>query len=90
MHFVPVKTPAEQAACMVLKTRELSIRRSQKTNAIRAHMAELGIIAAADMTSIAKLILIQRVVEDARLRVAARALLQMIAGKCKAIGVANT
>lgn len=54
-------------------------------------MAELGIIAAADMTSIAKLILIQRVVEDARLRVAARAaLLQMIAGKCKAIGVANT
>lgn len=79
MRFVPVKTPDEQAACMVLKTRELFVRqRSQTANAIRAHMAELGIIAAAGMTSIAKLILILRDVEDARLPVAARAaLLQM-------------
>lgn len=79
MRFVPVKTPDEQAACIVLKTRELFVRqRSQAANAIRAHMAELGIIAAAGMTGIAKLILILRDAEDARLPVAARAaLLQM-------------
>jgi transposase len=45
MRFVPIKTPDEQAACMVLRTRELFVRqRSQAANAMRAHMAELGII----------------------------------------------
>ena len=34
---------------------------------MRAHMAELGIIAAAGMTSIAKLILVLRDAEDTRL-----------------------
>lgn len=54
MRFVPVKSPEEQAAGMVLKTRELLVRqRSQTANALRAHMAELGIIVATGMTSIA-------------------------------------
>ncbi len=76
MRFVPIKTPAEQAACMVLRTRELFVRqRSQTANAVRAHMAELGIIAAAGMTSIAKLILVLRDAEDTRLPAAARAAL---------------
>ena len=79
MRFVPIKAPVEQAAGMVLKTRELFIRqRSQTANAMRAHMAELGIIAATGMTSIAKLILILRDADDPRLPVAARtALLAM-------------
>jgi transposase len=79
MRFVPIKTPDEQAACMVLRTRELFVRqRSQTANAVRAHMAELGIIAATGMTSIAKLILILRDLEDTRLPIAARtALLDM-------------
>jgi transposase len=43
MCSVPLKTPDEQAAGMVLKTRELLVRqRSQTANAMRAHMAELG------------------------------------------------
>jgi transposase len=76
MRFVPIKTPAEQAACMVLRTRELFVRqRSQTANAMRAHMAELGIIAASGMTSLAKLILVLRDAEDTRLPVAARAAL---------------
>lgn len=76
MRFVPVKTPDEQAACMVLRTRELFVRqRSQAANAMRAHMAELGVIAASGMTSIAKLILVLRDAEDTRLPVAARAAL---------------
>ncbi len=79
MRFVPVKSPEEQAASMVLKTRELFVRqRSQTTNAMRAHMAELGVVAATGMTSIAKLIAILRDDRDGRLPNAARvALLEM-------------
>ncbi|MBB4346200.1 hypothetical protein GGE56_007694 [Rhizobium leguminosarum] len=76
MRFVPVKSPDEQAAGMVLKTRELLVRqRSQTANAMRAHMAELGIIAATGMTSIAKLIAILRDDRDGRLPNSARAAL---------------
>jgi transposase len=68
MRFVPVKSPEEQAASMVLKTRELFVRqRSQTANAMRAHMAELGVVAATGMTSIAKLIAILRDDRDGRL-----------------------
>ena len=45
--FVPIKSPEEQAATMVLKARELLVRkRSQTTKAMRAHMAELGGVSA--------------------------------------------
>lgn len=79
MRFVPIKSPEEQAASMVLKTRELFVRqRSQTANAMRAHMAELGIIAATGMTSIAKLIAVLRDDRDQRLPNSARtALLEM-------------
>lgn len=76
MRFVPIKTPEEQAASMVLKTRELFVRqRSQTANAMRGHMAELGIIAATGMTSIAKLIAVLRDDRDERLPNSARAAL---------------
>jgi len=56
MRFVPIKTPEQQAAGMVLKTRDLLVRqRSQTANAFRAHMSELGVVAAAGMASLAKL-----------------------------------
>lgn len=75
MRFVPIKSPEDQAAGMVLKTRELFIRqRSQTANAMRAHLAELGIVAATGMTSIAKLVAILRD-DDVRLPSAARAAL---------------
>lgn len=79
MRFVPIKSPGDQAAGMVLKARELFIRqRTQTANAMRAHMAELGIVAATGMTSVAKLIAILRNDEDTRLPSAARvALLEM-------------
>ncbi len=76
MRFVPLKTPDEQAAGMVLKTRELLVRqRSQTANAMRAHMAELGIVAATGMTSIARLVAILRDDRDGRLPNSARAAL---------------
>jgi transposase len=76
MRFVPIKSPQDQAAGMVLKTRELFVRqRTQTANAMRGHMAELGIIAATGMTGVAKLIAIVRDGEDTRHPPAARAAL---------------
>lgn len=80
MRFVPTKSPEDQAAGMVLKTRELFIRqRTQTANAMRAHMAELGIVAATGMTSIAKLIAVLRDGDDTRLPSTARAALSEMA-----------
>ena len=56
MRFVPIKSAEQQAAGMVLKTRELLVRqRSQTANALRAHMMEFGIAAAKGMASVEKL-----------------------------------
>ncbi|MCP1768247.1 MULTISPECIES: IS110 family transposase [Bradyrhizobium] len=73
MRFVPVKTAEQQAAGMVLRTREMLMRqRSQTANALRGHMAELGIIAGTGMTSIAKLLVLLRDEKDSRIPSAAR------------------
>ena len=46
MRFVPVKTEDQQAAMSVHRARSLLIRqRTQLTNSLRAHLAELGIVA---------------------------------------------
>jgi len=47
MRFVPVKTAEQQAALMLHRTRDLLIRqRTQLVNALRAHLADLGMVAA--------------------------------------------
>jgi len=56
MRFVPIKTAEQQAAGMLLKTRELLVRqRSQLANAFRSHLSELGIVTSTGMASIDKL-----------------------------------
>ncbi|MDX1718399.1 MAG: IS110 family transposase [Anderseniella sp.] len=46
MRFVPVKTPEQQSVLMLHRTRQLFVRqRVTLTNAIRAHLAEFGIVA---------------------------------------------
>ena len=46
MRFVPTKTPDQQACLMLHRTRHLLVRqRTAISNTIRAHMAELGIVA---------------------------------------------
>ena len=46
MRFVPTKTPEQQSCLMLHRTRHLFIRQQTAViNAIRAHLAELGIIA---------------------------------------------
>lgn len=56
MRFVPIKDTEQQAAGMLLRTRELLVRqRSQLANAFRAQMSELGIISPLGMASVSKL-----------------------------------
>ena len=47
MKFVPLKTPEQQAILMLHRARRLLVeQRTRLSNAIRAHMAEFGVIAA--------------------------------------------
>ena len=47
MRFVAVKTAEQQAVLMLHRTRDLLVRqRTQLINAMRAHLAELGLVAA--------------------------------------------
>jgi transposase len=46
MRYVPIKSTEQQSALMLHRTRDLLIRqRTQLINAIRAHLAELGLVA---------------------------------------------
>jgi transposase len=57
MHFVPVKSAAQQAQAMVLKVRETLIgQRTQLANALRGHAAEFGVIAGKGISRIAPLL----------------------------------
>lgn len=80
MRFVPTKSAEQQAAGLVLKARELLVRqRSQASNVLRAHMAELGLIAAKGMPNINKLIGIIRSDDDNIPSVARLALMEIAA-----------
>jgi transposase len=85
MRFVPIKTAEQQAAAMVLKTRALLVwQRTQAVNALRAHLAELGIIATAGLAKVEALVAIIRDETDARLPAAARFALMAIADEIEA------
>src|SRR4051794_38240052 len=46
MRFVPIKSADQQALLMLHRTRDLLIRqRTQLINALRAHLAEFGLVA---------------------------------------------
>jgi transposase len=56
MRFVAVKSEGQQAVLMLHKTRELLVRqRTMQTNALRAHLAELGIVAAQGVEGLSSL-----------------------------------
>ena len=86
MRFVPIKTAEQQANAMVLKTRALLVQqRTQSVNALRAHLAELGIIAAGGLPNATALMAIVREDKDARLPVAARFALTAVADQIDAL-----
>lgn len=56
MRFVQPKSEKQQARAMVFRTRDLLVRqRTQLINAVRAHLAEHGVIAAQGITNVAAL-----------------------------------
>lgn len=86
MRFVPVKSADQQAAAIVLKTRALLVnQRTQVINALRGHLSEFGIIAAAGTTKVAGLISIVRDKTDLRLPKAARLALMEVASQIDAL-----
>jgi transposase len=86
MRFVAVKTAEQQAAAMVLKTRDLLVRqRNQSINALRAHLSELGIVSGTGVSRVAGLIGIVRDHEDARVPLVARQALTDLADHIEAL-----
>ena len=80
MRFAPIKSADQQAAAMVLKTRALLVRQqTQAISALRAHLSELGVIAATGPAKVEALTQIVRDETDARLPKAARFALTEIA-----------
>jgi transposase len=84
MRFVAVKSAEEQAALMLLKTRDLLIKqRTMLSNAIRGHAAEFGVIGAKGPRKLTDLL--KRVGEDASLPALAREMLDVLAAQLAAL-----
>ena len=82
MRFVPVKTPEQQSVLMLHRTRQLFIRqRTSLINAIRAHMAEFGIVAGVGRNGVEALL--KRITEggDDRIPATARECLKALAAQ---------
>jgi transposase len=79
MRFVSVKGMEQQSVLMVHRTRELLVRqRTMLINAIRAHMAEFGIVAPVGVPQVKKLLRIIADTDDARLPSLARTCLESL------------
>ena len=86
MRFVRVKLAEQQAQLMQHRTRDLLMRqRTQLINAMRAHMAELGITAPQGREGIKQLLAIIAGDADTRLPVDARASLIVLAAQLQAL-----
>jgi transposase len=86
MRFVQVKSAEQQGQLMQHRARDLLMRqRTQVINALRAHMAELGIVAAQGREGIKELLTIVASEEDTRLPVEAHASLVVLAAGLQAV-----
>jgi transposase len=82
MRFVAAKAPGEQSAMMLHKVRlMLNRQRIMLGNAIRAHMAEFGIVAPVGRIGGDRLLAVIEDQTDARVPAEARACLQMLAAQ---------
>ncbi len=80
MRFVPVKSPEQQSIMVLHKTRQMVMRqRTKLANTIRAHMAEIGIVAPIGRKGLELLLEIIGQDEDGRLPEASRSCLRMLA-----------
>ena len=79
MRFVSVKTAEQQATALLHRGREQLVRqRTMLVNALRAHLAEFGIVAAQGLRNVGELIAIVRDDGDTRLPDMARQVLQVL------------
>src|SRR5918997_2928481 len=80
MRFVPVKGEERQALLMLHRVREQLLKqRTATANALRAHLAEFGIVAAQHRTGLRELLAVVADPEDRRVPPLARELLQVLA-----------
>ncbi len=85
MHFVPIKTPEQQAALMMHRARELLVgQRTALVNALRGHLAEFGIVTAKGIHRVADLLAELVGVESARIPSLALASLRCLAAQIEA------
>ena len=80
MRFVPIKTPVQQSVLMLHRTRQLFVhQRTTLINAIRAHMAEFGIVAGVGRNGVEVLLKVIAEGADERIPPAARECLMALA-----------
>jgi len=80
MRFVPTKSEQQQSGLMLHRSRQLLVRqRTMLSNAIRGHMAELGIISAKGRNGTAELLEVIANAEDDRIPAAAGLSLDVLA-----------
>jgi transposase len=88
MRFVPVKSKEQQTALLLHRARQLLVRqRTMLSNALRGHLAELGIVSAKGRNGIGELLRIIADGADNRIAPATRAILEVMARQYSAIGV---
>ena len=86
MRFVQIKSVEQQGQLMLHRARDLLMRqRTQLINALRAHMAELGIVAAQGREGVKDLLKIIASEQDARLPIDAHASLAVLAAGLQAL-----
>src|SRR5664280_7044 len=86
MRFVPIKSVEQQSALMLHRTRDLLIRqRTQLINALRAHLAELGLVAAKGHEGLHQLVTAVAESSDERLPSNARFACQAIVAQLSAV-----
>src|SRR6202795_2406665 len=86
MRFVQIKSAEQQGQLMQHRTRDLLMRqRTQIINALRAHLAELGIVAAQGDTGMKELLAIVADDREPRLPIDARASVIVLAAQLEAV-----
>jgi transposase len=86
MRFVPTKSEQQQSGLMLHRSRQLLVRqRTMLSNAVRGHLAELGIISAKGRNGTAELFKILANEKDDRIPAAARFSLDVLARQHAAI-----
>jgi transposase len=89
MRFVALKTAEQQAALPLHRGRERLVpQRTSLVNALRAHLAEFGVIAPHGLRNVARLIAIVRDESDGRLPDLARQVLQVLATQLEQLAAA--